>query len=184
MIARPARVRMRARKPCLRALRRVLGWNVRFTVTGYLLGKCRTLSRARSAELEGAAAAKAARARTNQGYGVAVTNSNRSGGRRTTTFFVIQSHSFVIPKMDVRRRTRAGLIVALLASSSLLRAPRIALILSRLLYRREHPTDVGPTACSAGVRTVVTSVARRTSGFPQPVRNLWTWNGQWSDRCR
>jgi hypothetical protein len=31
MIARPARVRMRARKPCLRARRRVLGWNVRFT---------------------------------------------------------------------------------------------------------------------------------------------------------
>ena len=31
MIERPARVRMRARKPCLRARRRVLGWNVRFT---------------------------------------------------------------------------------------------------------------------------------------------------------
>jgi hypothetical protein len=31
MIARPARVRMRARKPCLRARRRVFGWNVRFT---------------------------------------------------------------------------------------------------------------------------------------------------------
>ena len=31
MIARPARVRMRARKPCLRARRRLLGWNVRFT---------------------------------------------------------------------------------------------------------------------------------------------------------
>jgi hypothetical protein len=36
MIARPARVRMRARKPCFRARRRVLGWNVRFTVTRYL----------------------------------------------------------------------------------------------------------------------------------------------------
>jgi len=31
MMARPARVRMRARKPCLRARRRVLGWYVRFT---------------------------------------------------------------------------------------------------------------------------------------------------------
>jgi len=31
MMARPARVRMRARKPCLRARRRVLGWKVRFT---------------------------------------------------------------------------------------------------------------------------------------------------------
>lgn len=31
MIARPARVRMRARKPCLRARRLVLGWKVRFT---------------------------------------------------------------------------------------------------------------------------------------------------------
>ncbi len=31
MIDRPARVRIRARKPCLRARRRVLGWNVRFT---------------------------------------------------------------------------------------------------------------------------------------------------------
>jgi hypothetical protein len=29
-IARPARVRMRARKPCLRARRRLLGWKVRF----------------------------------------------------------------------------------------------------------------------------------------------------------
>ena len=36
-IARPARVRMRARKPCLRARRRLLGWNVRF-MSG-LLGK-------------------------------------------------------------------------------------------------------------------------------------------------
>ncbi len=33
MIDRPARVRIRARKPCLRARRRVLGWNVRFTVS-------------------------------------------------------------------------------------------------------------------------------------------------------
>lgn len=32
MIARPARVRMRARNPCLRARRRVLGWKVRFTM--------------------------------------------------------------------------------------------------------------------------------------------------------
>jgi hypothetical protein len=31
MIARPARVRMRTRKPCLRARRLVLGWKVRFT---------------------------------------------------------------------------------------------------------------------------------------------------------
>ena len=31
-ISRPARVRMRARKPCLRARRRLLGWKVRFTV--------------------------------------------------------------------------------------------------------------------------------------------------------
>jgi hypothetical protein len=31
MIPRPARVRMRARKPCLRARRLVLGWEVRFT---------------------------------------------------------------------------------------------------------------------------------------------------------
>jgi hypothetical protein len=31
MIARPARVRIRARNPCLRARRRVLGWKVRFT---------------------------------------------------------------------------------------------------------------------------------------------------------
>lgn len=31
-IARPARVRMRSRKPCLRARRRLLGWKVRFTV--------------------------------------------------------------------------------------------------------------------------------------------------------
>lgn len=30
-MARPARVRMRIRKPCLRARRRLLGWNVRFT---------------------------------------------------------------------------------------------------------------------------------------------------------
>jgi hypothetical protein len=30
MIARPARVLMRARNPCLRARRRVLGWKVRF----------------------------------------------------------------------------------------------------------------------------------------------------------
>lgn len=33
MMDRPARVRMRARKPCLRARRRVFGWNVRFTVS-------------------------------------------------------------------------------------------------------------------------------------------------------
>ncbi len=32
MIARPARVRMRRRKPCVLARRRLLGWNVRFTV--------------------------------------------------------------------------------------------------------------------------------------------------------
>ena len=31
MIARPERVRMRARKPCLRARRRLFGWKVRFT---------------------------------------------------------------------------------------------------------------------------------------------------------
>jgi hypothetical protein len=31
MMDRPARVRIRARKPCLRARRRVLGWKVRFT---------------------------------------------------------------------------------------------------------------------------------------------------------
>lgn len=31
-IARPARVRIRARKPCLRARRRLLGWKVRFMV--------------------------------------------------------------------------------------------------------------------------------------------------------
>jgi hypothetical protein len=31
-IARPARVRMRARNPCVRARRRLLGWKVRFTV--------------------------------------------------------------------------------------------------------------------------------------------------------
>jgi hypothetical protein len=30
MIARPARVRIRARKPCLRFRRRVFGWYVRF----------------------------------------------------------------------------------------------------------------------------------------------------------
>lgn len=36
-IARPARVRIRARKPCLRARRRLLGWNVRFIFE--LLGK-------------------------------------------------------------------------------------------------------------------------------------------------
>jgi hypothetical protein len=29
---RPARVFIRARKPCLRFLRRVLGWNVRFVI--------------------------------------------------------------------------------------------------------------------------------------------------------
>ena len=29
-MARPARVLIRARKPCLRARRRLLGWNVRF----------------------------------------------------------------------------------------------------------------------------------------------------------
>jgi hypothetical protein len=31
MIERPARVRIRARKPCFRARRRVFGWKVRFT---------------------------------------------------------------------------------------------------------------------------------------------------------
>jgi hypothetical protein len=43
MIARPARVRMRARKPCLRARRRVFGWNVRFTEISTLstCPKCR-----------------------------------------------------------------------------------------------------------------------------------------------
>ncbi len=38
MIARPARVRMRARNPCLRARRRVLGWKVRFTATPEIHG--------------------------------------------------------------------------------------------------------------------------------------------------
>ena len=32
-MARPARVRMRVRKPCVRARRRLLGWNVRFDMT-------------------------------------------------------------------------------------------------------------------------------------------------------
>lgn len=36
-IARPARVRMRSRKPWVRARRRLFGWNVRFTPEGYLL---------------------------------------------------------------------------------------------------------------------------------------------------
>lgn len=42
MIARPARVRMRARNPCLRARRRVFGWNVRFTIasTSRAYGRC------------------------------------------------------------------------------------------------------------------------------------------------
>jgi hypothetical protein len=36
MIARPLRVRIRARKPCLRLRLRLFGWNVRFISTSYL----------------------------------------------------------------------------------------------------------------------------------------------------
>ena len=42
MIARPARVLMRARNPCLRARRRVLGWKVRFKAAPRIHGWQRT----------------------------------------------------------------------------------------------------------------------------------------------
>jgi hypothetical protein len=37
MMARPARVRIRERNPCLRLRRRLLGWKVRFTVIPFLV---------------------------------------------------------------------------------------------------------------------------------------------------
>ena len=59
-MARPCRVRMRARKPCLRFRRRLFGWNVRFTslrpASEWKLGGSRSVGRSSRRERDGSCA--------------------------------------------------------------------------------------------------------------------------------
>jgi hypothetical protein len=83
-MARPARVFMRARKPCLRARRRLFGWYVRFTPTSGGFGH----HRQHDINVVGTATRRTPeRVPTCQGYGLAGTGNNRihnmttAGGR-------------------------------------------------------------------------------------------------------